>query len=166
MIQTERDYVKSLEYVIENYVPMLLKEEIPQALRGQRNVIFGNIEKIYEFHSQHFLKELERHENCPLQVGESFLKHVSVQPSINNNVDRFRILTRIMFAVQEKKFYLYALYNKNKPNSDSLMSEYGSAFFKVSGFDIVLSFQLTFLPYSDPFYVYQRRALAIVKKSS
>jgi len=33
--------------------------------------------------------------------------------------------------VQEKKFYLYALYNKNKPNSDSLMSEYGSAFFKV-----------------------------------
>lgn len=76
MIQTERDYVKSLEYVIENYVPMLLKEEIPQALRGQRNVIFGNIEKIYEFHSQHFVKELERHENCPLQVGESFLKHV------------------------------------------------------------------------------------------
>lgn len=78
MIQTERDYVKSLEYVIENYVPMLLKEEIPQALRGQRNVIFGNIEKIYEFHSQHFLKELERHENCPLQVGESFLKHVRI----------------------------------------------------------------------------------------
>lgn len=78
MIQTERDYVKSLEYVIENYVPMLLNEDIPQALRGQRNVIFGNIEKIYEFHSQHFLKELERHENCPLQVGESFLKHVSI----------------------------------------------------------------------------------------
>ncbi|VVC45376.1 Hypothetical protein CINCED_3A008486 [Cinara cedri] len=111
MIQTERDYVKSLEYVIENYVPMLLKEEIPQALRGQRNVIFGNIEKIYEFHSQHFLKELERHENCPLQVGESFLKH-------------------------EKKFYLYALYNKNKPNSDSLMSEYGSAFFKAKQLEL------------------------------
>ncbi|XP_025409795.1 rho guanine nucleotide exchange factor 40-like isoform X2 [Sipha flava] len=111
MIQTERDYVKSLEYVIENYVPMLLKEEIPQVLRGQRNVIFGNIEKIYEFHSQHFLKELERHENCPLQVGESFLKH-------------------------EKKFYLYALYNKNKPNSDSLMSEYGSVFFKTKQMEL------------------------------
>ncbi|XP_050525448.1 puratrophin-1-like isoform X2 [Daktulosphaira vitifoliae] len=111
MIQTERDYVKSLEYVIENYVPMLLKEDIPQALRGQRNVIFGNIEKIYEFHSQHFLKELERHENCPLKVGESFLKH-------------------------EKKFYLYALYNKNKPNSDALMSEYGSAFFKAKQIEL------------------------------
>ena len=26
---------------------------------------------------------------------------------------------------------MYALYNKNKPKSDSLMLEYGSAFFKV-----------------------------------
>lgn len=137
MIQTERDYVKSLEYVIENYVPMVLKEEVPQALRGQRNVIFGNIEKIYEFHSQHFLKELERHESCPLQVGESFLKHVSsyVTSVVSCKIDRFRpdrVLTHAVFRIQEKKFYLYALYNKNKPNSDSLMSEYGSAFFKVS----------------------------------
>lgn len=42
------------------------------------------------------------------------------------------LLTQTVFVMQEKKFYLYALYNKNKPNSDSLMSEYGSAFFKVS----------------------------------
>ncbi|XP_049785919.1 puratrophin-1-like [Schistocerca cancellata] len=105
MIQTERDYVKSLEYVIQNYIPELLREDIPQALRGQRNVIFGNIEKIFEFHSQYFLQELERCENSPLLVGQSFLRH-------------------------EKKFYLYALYNKNKPKSDSLMSEYGTSFFK------------------------------------
>lgn len=36
------------------------------------------------------------------------------------------------FLRHESKFYLYALYNKNKPKSDSLMSEYGSLFFKVS----------------------------------
>lgn len=107
MIQTERDYVKSLDYIIENYIPELMREDIPQALRGQRNVVFGNVEKIYEFHSQHFLRELEQCENNPLQVGQIFLKY-------------------------DKKFYLYALYNKNKPKSDSLMSEYGSAFFKVS----------------------------------
>lgn len=107
MIQTERDYVKSLDYIIENYIPELMREDIPQALRGQRNVVFGNVEKIYEFHSQHFLRELEQVENNPLQVGQIFLKY-------------------------DKKFYLYALYNKNKPKSDSLMSEYGSTFFKVS----------------------------------
>ncbi|XP_022916262.2 puratrophin-1-like isoform X2 [Onthophagus taurus] len=105
MIQTEQDYVKSLDYVIENYIPELLREDIPQALRGQRNVVFGNIEKIYEFHSQHFLRELEQCERHPLNVGQIFLKY-------------------------DKKFYLYALYNKNKPKSDSLMSEYGSTFFK------------------------------------
>lgn len=106
MIQTERDYVNSLDYVIENYIPELMREDIPQALRGQRNVIFGNVEKIYEFHSQYFLRELEQCETNPLQVGQIFLKH-------------------------DKKFYLYALYNKNKPKSDALMSEYGSTFFKV-----------------------------------
>ncbi|XP_065213385.1 puratrophin-1-like isoform X3 [Planococcus citri] len=105
MIQTERDYVKALEYVIENYIPELIRDDIPQALRGQRNVIFGNIEKIYEFHNQNFLQELERCEHSPFSVGQCFLQH-------------------------EKKFYLYALYNKNKPKSDSLMSEYGSSFFK------------------------------------
>ncbi|XP_018567154.1 triple functional domain protein isoform X3 [Anoplophora glabripennis] len=105
MIETERDYVKSLDYVIVNYIPELQREDIPQALRGQRNTVFGNVEKIYEFHSQHFLTELEECENSPLQVGQIFLKY-------------------------DKRFYLYALYNKNKPKSDSLMSEYGSLFFK------------------------------------
>ena len=47
-----------------------------------------------------------RCETNPLKVGAAFLRH-------------------------ESKFYLYALYNKNKPKSDSLMSEYGTTFFKV-----------------------------------
>lgn len=105
MIETERDYVRSLDYVIVNYIPELQREDIPQALRGHRNTVFGNVEKIYEFHRHHFLEELEECENNPLQVGQIFLKY-------------------------DKRFYLYALYNKNKPKSDSLMSEYGSAFFK------------------------------------
>lgn len=111
MIETERDYVKSLDYIIVNYIPELQREDIPQALRGQRNTVFGNVEKIYEFHSQYFLHELEQCDNNPLLVGDIFLRH-------------------------KKRFYLYALYNKNKPKSDSLMSEYGSLFFKVRFFKI------------------------------
>ncbi|KAJ8979827.1 hypothetical protein NQ317_014958, partial [Molorchus minor] len=111
MIDTERDYVKSLDYIIVNYIPELQREDIPQALRGQRNTVFGNVEKIYEFHSQHFLNELEECENNPLQVGHIFLKY-------------------------DKKFYLYALYNKNKPKSDSLMSEYGTQFFRSKQLDL------------------------------
>ncbi|CAG0893196.1 unnamed protein product [Darwinula stevensoni] len=66
MIQTERDYVKALAYIIE---------------------------------------ELEHCETTPFNAGLCFLRY-------------------------ESQFYLYALYNKNKPKSDSLMSEYGAAFFK------------------------------------
>lgn len=105
LIQTERDYVNSLEYIIENYIPELMREDIPQALRGQRNVVFGNIEKIYEFHSGYFLRALEAYEMRPFAIGSIFLRY-------------------------ENQFHLYALYNKNKPKSDSLMSEYGSAFFR------------------------------------
>ncbi|XP_063241428.1 puratrophin-1-like isoform X2 [Bacillus rossius redtenbacheri] len=105
LIQTEKDYVESLHYITENYIPELRREDIPQALRGQRNVIFGNVENIFEFHSQYFLQELEMCENNPLKLGECFLRH-------------------------EKRFYLYALYSKNKPKSDQLMEEYGTSFFK------------------------------------
>nr|XP_042900201.1 puratrophin-1 [Parasteatoda tepidariorum] len=105
MIQTERDYVKSLAYIIENYVPMLQTKDVCQSLRSQRNVVFGNIEKIFEFHSCYFLQELEQCESDPYSIGKCFLKH-------------------------ESQFYLYALYNKNKPKSDSLMAEYGNNFFK------------------------------------
>lgn len=111
MIGTERDYVRSLHYIIENYLDEMNREDIPQALRGQRNVIFGNVEKICEFHQQYFLNELERCESNPLKVGAVFLEH-------------------------EAKFYLYALYNKNKPKSDSLMSEYGASFFKAKQMEL------------------------------
>ncbi|ESO82872.1 hypothetical protein LOTGIDRAFT_108794 [Lottia gigantea] len=104
MVQTERDYVRSLEYVIDNYIPELLREDVPQALRGKRNVIFGNIEKIYEFHCQYFLNEVESCEFTPYQIGQYILSH-------------------------EKEFYLYAIYNKNKPKSDNLMAEFGKTFF-------------------------------------
>lgn len=40
MIGTERDYVRSLHYIIENYTEELNREDIPQAMRGQRNVSF------------------------------------------------------------------------------------------------------------------------------
>ena len=78
MIQTERDYVRSLQFVIENYLPELLREDVPQALRGKRNVIFGNIEQIHQFHNHYFLRALERCEKSPLHVARIFLKHVSI----------------------------------------------------------------------------------------
>ncbi|GIY95407.1 hypothetical protein CEXT_282861 [Caerostris extrusa] len=50
LIQTERDYVKSLEYIIENYIPELLRDDIPQALRA-RHLLLGNVSLIFNLSS-------------------------------------------------------------------------------------------------------------------
>ncbi|KAM6224405.1 pleckstrin homology domain-containing family G member 4B [Rhynchocyon petersi] len=105
MVSTEREYVRSLGYVIDNYFPEMERMDLPQELRGKRSTVFGNLEKLHDFHSRYFLRELERCWHCPLAVGRSFLKH-------------------------EEQFSMYALYSKNKPRSDALLSSRGNAFFK------------------------------------
>nr|XP_015213220.1 PREDICTED: pleckstrin homology domain-containing family G member 4B isoform X1 [Lepisosteus oculatus] len=105
MISTEREYVRSLGYIIENYFPEMERIDLPQDLRGKRNIIFGNMEKLYDFHSQYFLKELEHCVESPLSVSCCFLRH-------------------------EEQFGMYALYSKNKPQSDALLASHGNGFFK------------------------------------
>ncbi|XP_041455647.1 puratrophin-1-like [Lytechinus variegatus] len=103
VIQTEQDYVLALKYILENYVVEMDREDIPQALRGKRSIVFGNLEKIYHFHSRVFLRELKGCMTTPLQVGQCFLKH-------------------------KQDFSMYALYNMNKPKSDRLLAEFGHFF--------------------------------------
>uniref|UniRef100_A0A667XN83 Quattro n=1 Tax=Myripristis murdjan TaxID=586833 RepID=A0A667XN83_9TELE len=105
LLLTEREYVRALGYVREHYFPELERADVPQDLRGQRGSIFGNLEKLHDFHRHHFLKELESCVKEPLRVGRCFLRH-------------------------RESFALYALYSKNKPQSDSLLINHGQAFFK------------------------------------
>jgi hypothetical protein len=76
LLQTERDYVRALRYVIDNYIPEILRESVPQLLRGKKSVIFENLEKIYDFHSRTFLAKVENCASSPYQLGTCFLTHV------------------------------------------------------------------------------------------
>ncbi|XP_068426620.1 pleckstrin homology domain-containing family G member 4B isoform X2 [Clinocottus analis] len=105
MISTEREYVRSLSYVIEHYFAEMERLDLPQDLRGKRSIIFGNVEKLWDFHSRYFLKELESCAHSPLSISSCFLRH-------------------------EDQFGMYALYSKNKPQSDELLSSHGNEFFK------------------------------------
>ncbi|OCT84646.1 uncharacterized protein plekhg4.L isoform X2 [Xenopus laevis] len=105
MVTTEREYVRSLWYISENYFPEMDRLDLPQDLRGKRAIIFGNLEKLRDFHSQYFLKELESCCNHPLRVSHCFLRH-------------------------KDQFGMYALYSKNKPRSDALLASHGNIFFK------------------------------------
>ncbi|XP_007435482.1 puratrophin-1 [Python bivittatus] len=106
MVMTEQEYVRSLHYILDNYFPEMERMDLPQDLRGKRSVIFGNLEKIYNFHSQYFQRELEHCCSHPLRVSHCFLRH-------------------------KDQFGMYALYSKNKPKSDSLLASHGNAFFRV-----------------------------------
>ncbi|XP_073325896.1 pleckstrin homology domain-containing family G member 4B-like [Pagrus major] len=96
LVFTEREYVRSLGYILTHYLPLLDRPDIPQDLRGKRGVIFGNLEKLYDFHSHYFLPELEACQREPAMVARCFLRH-------------------------SDSFGLYALYSKNKPLSDALI---------------------------------------------
>ncbi|XP_054877649.1 quattro [Poeciliopsis prolifica] len=105
LLCTEREYVKALGYVKEHYFPELERADVPQDLRGQRGSIFGNLEKLHDFHHHYFSDELENCMKEPFRVGRCFLRH-------------------------RESFALYALYSKNKPQSDSLLTNHGKSFFK------------------------------------
>ncbi|XP_034022917.1 uncharacterized protein KIAA1755 homolog [Thalassophryne amazonica] len=105
LLTTEREYVRALGYVREHYFPEVDRPDVPQDLRGQKGSIFGNLEKLHDFHRHHFLNELESCVDEPLRVGRCFLRH-------------------------RESFALYAHYSKNKPQSDSLLINHGQVFFK------------------------------------
>ncbi|TKS77360.1 Pleckstrin -like proteiny domain-containing family G member 4B [Collichthys lucidus] len=96
LVFTEREYVRSLGYILTHYLPLMDRPDIPQDLRGKRGVIFGNLEKLYDFHSHYFLPELEACQREPAMVARCFLRN-------------------------SESFGLYALYSKNKPQSDALI---------------------------------------------
>lgn len=77
MVATEREYVRALEYTMENYFPELDRPDVPQGLRGQRAHLFGNLEKLRDFHCHFFLRELEACTRHPPRVAYAFLRHVS-----------------------------------------------------------------------------------------
>ncbi|XP_034384196.1 puratrophin-1 [Cyclopterus lumpus] len=105
MVTTEREYVRSLRYTLQHYFPEMDRADLPQDLRGKRSVVFGNLEKLLDFHTQFFLRELEACWRHPLRVPHCFLRH-------------------------QEQFGLYALYSKNKPKSDALLANHGNSFFR------------------------------------
>lgn len=100
LIETERIYVHDLQCVVEGYMKEYQdgSPELPRELCGKKAVIFGNINEIYNFHRDVFLRELELCVDQPLLVGE-------------------------VFIAKEDEFQLYASYCRNKPSSEALRKE-------------------------------------------
>ncbi|XP_023289652.1 LOW QUALITY PROTEIN: triple functional domain protein [Orussus abietinus] len=107
LLQTERTYVKDLETCIRCFLEETRngKAAVPQGLQGRESVIFSNMEEIHRFHCDTFLRELEKYETMPEDVGHCF----------------------VTWAV---KFDMYVTYCKNKPESNQLLVAHGGTWFE------------------------------------
>ena len=81
------------------YEPMKKASDVPTALKGKEHVIFGNLEDICHFHRNIFLKELEKYETMPEDVGHCFVTWVR-KTSINN----FKSFLKSHFRPQNSTF--------------------------------------------------------------
>jgi len=106
LMQTERAYVNDLATCIKCFLEEFRAgRNVPPALIGQEDVIFGNIREIHHFHQKIFLRELEKYETMPEDVGHCFVTWAS-------------------------KFDMYVHYCKNKPTSNNLLVQHGGSFFE------------------------------------
>ncbi|XP_061905208.1 proto-oncogene DBL-like isoform X4 [Entelurus aequoreus] len=79
---------------------------LPSLLLSQKDILFGNMPEIYQFHSRIFLQDLQRCLDTPERVGGCFL-------------------------LRKDKFQVYERYCQNKPRSESLWRQCSdSAFFQ------------------------------------
>uniref|UniRef100_A0AAR2LL39 non-specific serine/threonine protein kinase n=1 Tax=Pygocentrus nattereri TaxID=42514 RepID=A0AAR2LL39_PYGNA len=106
LIQTEKAYVRDLRECMDTYLWEMTSgvEEIPAGIVNKEHIIFGNMQDLYEFHHNIFLKELEKYEQLPEDVGHCFVTWAD-------------------------KFQMYVNYCKNKPDSTQLILDHAGPYF-------------------------------------
>uniref|UniRef100_A0A673V3J5 MCF.2 cell line derived transforming sequence n=1 Tax=Suricata suricatta TaxID=37032 RepID=A0A673V3J5_SURSU len=110
LIQTERVYVCELFTVLFGYRAEMDNPEMfhlmPPLLRNKKDILFGNMAEIHEFHNNIFLGSLENCLDAPERVGPCFLE-------------------------RKDDFQMYAKYCQNKPRSEAIWKKYSEcAFFQ------------------------------------
>ncbi|XP_031427553.1 proto-oncogene DBL isoform X2 [Clupea harengus] len=108
LIDTERVYVDELLSVLLGYRAEMdnpaLSSLLPATLRNKKDVLFGNMAEIYNFHSRIFLQDLESCLEIPERVGACFLERT-------------------------ENFKVYERYCQNKPRSESLWRQSSDSVF-------------------------------------
>ncbi|XP_058252256.1 proto-oncogene DBL isoform X1 [Hemibagrus wyckioides] len=108
LIETERIYVEELLTVLLGYRAEMdnpsLSSLLPTSLRNKRDILFGNMPDIYNFHSRVFLQDLESCLDTPEAVGACFLE-------------------------RKENFQVYERYCQNKPRSESLWRQFSDCAF-------------------------------------
>ncbi|NXV44942.1 MCF2L factor, partial [Uria aalge] len=109
LIETERVYVEELQSIIEGYASEMdnpnLVHLIPSSLQNKKEILFGNLPEIYEFHNRH--------------VGAA---------EIENCIENPELLARC-FLKRKEDLQIYEKYCQNKPRSEALWRQCGDSIF-------------------------------------
>ncbi|XP_043302681.1 rho guanine nucleotide exchange factor 25 isoform X1 [Cervus elaphus] len=105
LVETEKMYVDDLGQIVEGYMATMAAQGVPENLRGRDRIVFGNIQQIYEWHRDYFLRELQRCLKDPDWLAQLFIKH-------------------------ERRLHMYVVYCQNKPKSEHVVSEFGDSYFE------------------------------------
>uniref|UniRef100_A0A665WRE4 MCF.2 cell line derived transforming sequence a n=1 Tax=Echeneis naucrates TaxID=173247 RepID=A0A665WRE4_ECHNA len=108
LIETERIYVEELLSVLLGYRAEMdnpaLSGLLPPSLHSKKDILFGNLPEIYNFHSRVFLQDLEGCLDAPESVGACFLE-------------------------RKESLQMYECYCQNKPRSDLLWRQFSDCAF-------------------------------------
>ncbi|RNA23699.1 guanine nucleotide exchange factor DBS isoform X4 [Brachionus plicatilis] len=78
LIETERVYVSELKLIIDGYLNTLNDPEnqylVPHFVLLNKDILFGNIQEIYNFHNKIFLKELELSRDSIPKICKLFIE--------------------------------------------------------------------------------------------
>ncbi|NXP24501.1 MCF2L factor, partial [Scytalopus superciliaris] len=117
LIETERVYVEELQSIIEGYASEMdnpnLLHLIPSALQNKKEVLFGNLPEIYEFHNRH--------------VGTAGCSVIFLK-EIENCIENPELLARC-FLKRKEDLQIYEKYCQNKPRSEALWRQCGDSIF-------------------------------------
>ncbi|KAL4220707.1 guanine nucleotide exchange factor DBS [Mactra antiquata] len=111
LIDTEKTYVSQLHDILRGYYCEMdnrtMQHLITDELLSKKDILFGNLDQIYRFHHDTFLKDLQSCADCPTKLGKCFVN-------------------------RRDEFQMYSIYCQNKPRSEELRTQIGdnNPFFK------------------------------------
>ncbi|XP_073826598.1 rho guanine nucleotide exchange factor 25-like [Musca autumnalis] len=124
LVQEEKVYVEHLSYIVEGYLQEFRKTtpviKIPDDLRDSRfRIIFCNIESIFHWHRDFFLKTLSHYRHATSELGRVILKF-------------------------DADFQMYAKYCNNLPIAQCILKQH-TEYFRAVQEKLKLKWELSFL---------------------
>ncbi|XP_072157515.1 protein Obscurin isoform X3 [Bemisia tabaci] len=101
LVETEEEFGRDIRRVVERYLKPLDNNSVPRIIRDNKDLIFGNLKQISDFHNTVLIEGVKYYANEPRLLGKTFLrlerdfdKHVTycrdepaAQEFLNENTD-------------------------------------------------------------------------------